>query len=297
MAVRWTGVPAFPYTFGQPAASPYTLEPMESTRPIRALMRGLDALTVLNLRNGATVSEVAGDIRLPRTTTYRILETLCHAGYVFRDPSDDRYRLTIMVRGLSDGFDDEAWVTQIAKPYIYELCRDIVWPVAIATLSGTSMMVRETTDHRSPLAVERYTAGFRVPLMTTASGRSYLAHCPPQQRETLLDILSRSTREEDKLARNRTEMLRLINEVRTQGYGTATRARRVSDEISIAVPIQLEDRVLACITVRFSSTAVPMKLALERFLPRLRDTANKIRTRFLEQQHAENRVEQGEQRP
>jgi hypothetical protein len=32
---------------------------MESTRPIRALMRGLDALTFLNLRAGATVSEVA----------------------------------------------------------------------------------------------------------------------------------------------------------------------------------------------------------------------------------------------
>ncbi len=32
---------------------------MESTRPIRALTRGLDALTVLNSRDGATVSEVA----------------------------------------------------------------------------------------------------------------------------------------------------------------------------------------------------------------------------------------------
>ena len=49
---------------------------MESTRPIRALVRGLDALTVLNSRDGATVSEVAQEIRLPRTTVYRILE-LC----------------------------------------------------------------------------------------------------------------------------------------------------------------------------------------------------------------------------
>ena len=111
---------------------------MESTRPIRALMRGLDALTVLNLRDGATVSEVAHEIRLPRTTVYRILETLCNAGFVFRDASDDRYRLTIMVRSLSDGFDDEAWVTQIAKPLIEDLCREIVWPVSIATLSGTT---------------------------------------------------------------------------------------------------------------------------------------------------------------
>jgi IclR family mhp operon transcriptional activator len=257
---------------------------MDSTRPIRALIRGLDALTVLNLRNGATVSEVAQEIRLPRTTTYRILETLSHAGYVYRDATDDRYRLTILVRGLSDGFDDEAWVTQIARPYINDLGKDIVWPVAIASLSGTSMMVRETTDHRSPLAVERFSAGFRVPLLTSASGRVYLAFAPASQRESLLEILARSNREEDKLAKSRVDVQKLLNEARAQGYATAVRPRRVSDEISIAVPIVLEDRVLAAVMTRFSGTAVPLKLALERFLPKLRDTATRIRQSFLEQQ-------------
>src|SRR5580698_3033703 len=134
---------------------------MESTRPIRALMRGLDALTVLNLRDGATVSEVAQEIRLPRTTVYRILETLCNAGFVIRDAADDRYRLTILVRALSDGFGDEAWVTQVAKPLMDELCREIVWPVSIGSLSGTTMLVRETTDHASPLTIERNYAGMR----------------------------------------------------------------------------------------------------------------------------------------
>jgi IclR family transcriptional regulator, mhp operon transcriptional activator len=256
----------------------------DSTRPIRALIRGLDALMVLNLRNGATVSEVAADIRLPRTTTYRILETLSSAGYVFRDPSDDRYRLTIMVRGLSDGFDDEAWVTEIARPFLHELGRDLVWPVAIATLSGTSMLVREATDHKSPLAVERYAAGFRVPLLLSAPGRAYLAHCVPQQRDALVDILSRSTREEDKLARNPIELTRVISEVQAQGYAMTTRARRVSDEVSLAVPVSLEDRVLAVLAIRFSASAVPMKLALERFLPRLRDCASSIRARFIAQE-------------
>jgi len=259
---------------------------MDSTRPIRALIRGLDALTVLNLRNGATVSEVAQEIRLPRTTTYRILETLSHAGFVYRDATDDRYRLTIMVRGLSDGYDDEAWVTQIARPYIHELCKDIIWPVAIASLSGTSMMVRESTDHRSPLAVERYSAGFRVPLLTTSSGRVYLAFSSPAQRESLLDILGRSTRDEDSLARNRPELMKLLHEVRMQGYASAVRSRRVSDEISMAVPIMVDDRVLAAVSLRFSGTAVPLKLALERFLPKLRETAQKIRQTFADQQLA-----------
>jgi len=250
---------------------------MESTRPIRAL-------TVLNLRNGATVSEVAQEIRLPRTTTYRILETLSHAGFVYRDATDDRYRLTIMVRGLSDGYDDEAWVTQIARPFIHDLGKDIVWPVAIASLSGTTMMVRESTDHRSPLAVERYSAGFRVPLLLSSSGRVYLAFSPPTQRESLLDILGRSNKEEDALARNRPELMKLLNDVRMQGYASAVRPRRVSDEISMAVPILIDDRVLAAVSIRFSGTAVPLKLGVERFLPKLRETANKIRQSFVEQQ-------------
>ncbi|MDP7093247.1 MAG: helix-turn-helix domain-containing protein, partial [Gammaproteobacteria bacterium] len=148
---------------------------MSSTRPIRALLRGLDVLHVLNRHNGATVSEVASEIDLPRTTTYRILETLCVAGYAYRAASDDRYRLTIMVRGLSDGFDDEAWVTLIAREYLYNLCQELVWPCAIATLSGNSMLVRQTTDHRSPLAVEKRGPGFRVSILTSAAGLCYLS--------------------------------------------------------------------------------------------------------------------------
>ena len=157
----------------------------------------LDALSMLNMHNGATVSEVAQKIRLPRTTTYRILETLTHAGYVYRDPVDDRYRLTIMVHRLADGFDDDAWVTQIARPCIDDLGKEVQWPVAVASLSGTQMLVRETTDHRSPLAVERISAGTRLPLLVTAVGRAHLAFCPPQQRESLLEILRRSTNDVD----------------------------------------------------------------------------------------------------
>jgi IclR family transcriptional regulator, mhp operon transcriptional activator len=262
---------------------------MESTRPIRALMRGLDALTVLNLRDGATVSEVAQEIRLPRTTVYRILETLCNAGFVFRDPADDRYRLTILVRALSDGFDDEAWVTQIAKPFIHELCREIVWPVSIATLSGTTMLVRESTDHASPLAVERYSAGFRAPLLTTATGRVYLANSPASQREMLIDILARSNKEEDKPARVRAELQRMLGEIKTLGYATSTRTRRLLDEVNLSVPVLLRDRVLASLTVRFAASAVPLKSGVERFLPKLRQCAAKISGLFSEQQ-AEARI-------
>jgi IclR family mhp operon transcriptional activator len=257
---------------------------MDSTRPIRALMRGLDALTVLNLRDGATVSEVAHEIRLPRTTVYRILETLCNSGFVYRDSTDERYRLTILVRGLSGGFDDEAWVSQIAKPLIYGLCAEIIWPVSIATLSGTKMMLREATDHSTPLAIERYSAGFQLPVLATATGRVYLANCPTVQRDTLIEILARSNKEEDRPARDRGELLRLLGEIKTLGYASATRTRRLVDEFTISVPVPMSDRTLAALTVRFIASAVPLKTGLERFLPKMRQCAAKITTLFQEQQ-------------
>jgi IclR family transcriptional regulator, mhp operon transcriptional activator len=255
---------------------------MESTRPIRALLRGLDALTVLNLRNGATVSEVAGEIRLPRTTTYRILETLCHAGYVFRDPSDDRYRLTSTVRGLSDGFDAEAWLVQIANPPLQALAGELGVPVAIATLSGTSMRVHEVAVPSDARLQDYYSSGFRVPLMTTASGLAYLAHCPQTLRASLLDLLSRSNREEDRLARDRAAIEGLIGQVRERGYGTGTQTRRVSDEVSIAVPLQAGERVLACLAARLASSAQSVEQAAGRFLAPLRSAAETIRARFVQ---------------
>ncbi len=252
----------------------------DSTRPIRALLRGLDALAALNLRDGGTVSDMAADIKVPRTTAYRILETLCLAGYAFRDPADDRYRLTVEVRRLSDGFDDEAWVSQLARPVLQELCAEAAWPVSLLTLSGTTMVIRETTDPHSRLALEKDTAGTRLPLLTSAAGRAHLAWCPAAEREALVDILSRSSRDEDALARNQGELSRILNEAREQGYVSAVRARRLADEVSLAVPVTLEGRILACLSLRFAAAAVPVKTALDRFLPRLRAAAERIRVQF-----------------
>jgi IclR family mhp operon transcriptional activator len=250
---------------------------MESTRPIRALMRGFDALTVLNLRDGATVSEVAQEIRLPRTTAYRILETLCNAGFVLRDPADDRYRLTVRVKALSGGFSDELWVTQVATPRIVELGAELVWPVSLATFAGGVMILRETTDHATPLAIERFSAGIRLPMLSSSAGRAYLACCPPAECEKLLDELAHSNKEDAALARApRAELLHTLAAIRDQGYATSTRTRRMVEEISLSAPVMTGDRILAALTVRFVASAVPLNTAMERFLPKLRQTAAMI---------------------
>lgn len=253
---------------------------VDSTRPIRALIRGLEVLTELNRLERAAINNLAAAATLPRTTTYRILETLRLAGYVERDAHDDCYRPTILVRALSSGFDDEALVAHIAKPLLAVLGAQIVWPVAVATPSGSSMMIRETTDRQSPLALEQYSAGVRVPMLGSAAGRAYLAFCPAAQRDAMLELLARSSLPEDRVARNRTEVERLLSETRAQGFGMAQRPRRVSQETSLAIPVRAKDTILATVTVRYAATAVPLRTAMEQFLPKLREIAQKIETQF-----------------
>ncbi len=252
----------------------------ESTRPIRALNRGLEVLTELNRLERAAINTLAAAAGLPRTTTYRILETLRLAGYVDRDAHDDCYRPTIRVRALSEGFDDEALVAHIAKPLLAHLGAQLVWPVAIATPSGATMMIREATDRQSPLALEQHGAGVRVPMLSSAAGRAYLAFCSAQQREAMLELLARSTLPEDRMARSRIEVEKLLNETRTQGFGMAHRARRVSEETSLAIPVRAKDRILASVTVRYSATALPLRAAVEQFLPKMREVAQKIEAQF-----------------
>src|ERR1700678_732510 len=252
----------------------------ESTRPIRALNRGLEVLTQLNRLERAAINTLASAVELPRTTTYRILETLRLAGYVERDAHDDCYRPTIRVRALSEGFDDDAMVAHIAKRHLAALGAKVLWPVAVASASGTAMTIRETTDRESPLALEQYGVGVRVPMLTSAAGRAYLAFSSTAHRDALLDLLARSSLPEDRLARSRVEVERLLEETRAQGFGMSQRARRVSEETSLAVPVRAADRILATVTIRYAATAMPLRVAVEQFLPKMRETARIIEREF-----------------
>ena len=89
---------------------------------MRSVTRTLAVIRTLNEHNGAPVSELAQLTRIPRPSLYRILEALCALGYLRRN-QEERYELTLLVRTLSDGFEDETWIRGIAQPVMEALQR------------------------------------------------------------------------------------------------------------------------------------------------------------------------------
>jgi IclR family mhp operon transcriptional activator len=247
-------------------------------RPVQGLLRGLGLLSVMNRGSGAGSSPaaLARTTGLHRTTVKRLLETLRDAGFVRRLP-DDSYRLTFHVRTLSEGFNDEAWVTHIALPLLRELTEQVLWPSDLLTVEGEDLVVRESTHALSPLSFHPGMLGQRVPFFTTAAGRAYLTFCAPAEREALLAMLRKRADPDGAAARNAKATRAMLNGTRERGY-----AVNEGDWIgggrfgAIAVPVLRAGAAKACINLIFSKRALSTSQAARRHLGRLKETAAKI---------------------
>jgi IclR family mhp operon transcriptional activator len=253
-----------------------------SAAEIRVLHRGLRVLEAVNLHNGARLRDIVRVTGLPKTTTYRILENLRGAGYLRRDHEGDRYFVTLQVRRLSDGYFDGGWVSELARPVLEALAAQIRFPVAIATPFGARMMLRDNTDAQSPLAPNVYAPGTLLPLLTSATGKVFLAYCDDVTRRTLLDVCAQSGEPEDDLATRPQTLDRVLRQVRRQGYAFGRGAGRTAVAVATAtfsVPIRARGHLLGCLAMRFLSEGMSQQQVVDRYLDVMNRHARRIGAR------------------
>jgi IclR family mhp operon transcriptional activator len=240
---------------------------------VRSLERGLKVLAALNRCHGAGAQQLARLVALPRPTVYRLLETMESLGYVTR--SDESWTLTAQVKALSSGFHDDVWVTRVAAPILHELGREVLWPVDLVTFENDAMIIRETTHAESPFSIDRGMAGTHLPVLQTSGGRAHLAFSPATEREIILARLRRSEKPGDALARDAQFVARILKETRQFGYGFRTDGFN-PHTASISLPIQIDGRVLACITMIWIASALRFEDAVARNLDPIRRAVGRI---------------------
>lgn len=253
---------------------------MTSVKISKTTIKAVAILEKLNELGEARNADIADALRLPRATCYRLLETLCVAGVVQKDPNIHAYRPAERVLALSCGFEQETWISVAARPHMDELGSQLLWPIAIATLAGTSMLLRETTDRDSPLVVRRYLRGRRVGVLSTASGRVYLAHCGPEQRDVLVQVLHQSGQAQDISTTGMKTLERKLQEIRQLGFDTSKLQSNSVAWGAMAVPVVARGQILASLSVRYIERAVSKARQRDEILPALRLAARRISAGF-----------------
>ena len=243
---------------------------------IRAISRGIAVLQAINRAESLAMKEIAAASGVPYPTACRIVQTLIFEGMLEREPDRKRYRPTALVQTLSVGYQIEDTLVTTARPYIVELTKNLSWPISVSTRVGTRMMVRDSTHTLTSLAFHVYYPGYTLPMLESSSGRTYLAFCSDEERESLLRTLNSLRSGAKEPSPHPDDVARLLGIIRRNGYGTHHRTRHTENPgktSSISAPIFRENRLVGTLTLIFFASAMTMEQAIEQFAPPMKVAA------------------------
>ncbi|MCW5691718.1 MAG: helix-turn-helix domain-containing protein [Pseudolabrys sp.] len=238
------------------------------TDTVEAAARTLRLLEELNRHRVASLDTLHQATALPKSTLVRLLKSLGALGYVANDRRQGGYAITSRVKSLSMGFRGDPLVVEAARPWAIAFTRQHQWPVAIAVRDGLSVAIRFSTIPDSPVSpFQQATVNSRLSLLGRALGRAYISFCPPRERQHLLDMLARSPEPEDAAARDRARTLAMLSAIRRQGHAERDPLVEPRSSGTIAVPIVVDNKVLATAGMSYFKSAVRPEEIAARYVP------------------------------
>jgi len=253
---------------------------MTSYKPVNAAMRILDVLAAVNkLKGRASVGEIHRETVIDKATIVRMLETLIHAGYVFREDDRPYYEVTGKTLLLCSGFDRHRAVGRIVAPIMAAFRRDFGWPSDVAIFDRDAMLVVETSREAGPMLVNRH-PGYRAPILATSLGLAYLAFAEGTQREAVRTREAGNPAAWNDMARDRKEAERTFTDIRARGYAMMhpeySRTEYNRQVSTIGVPILIDGAAIAAMNVLFLKRALPVETAIDTLLPGLKESAAQV---------------------
>jgi IclR family transcriptional regulator, mhp operon transcriptional activator len=261
---------------------------MPKSETIRGLERGLQVLNFLQSNPISSLHDVYLETGISKPSLLRILNTLERAGVVSRRLADGHYRISAFNR-MARKRDRHDRVAEAAAPVLDRLCQKVLWPSDLMVPAGDHMERRETSQAYTPFfffnPARRTRVGQSVNWLLTGMGRAYLAFCPEQERNDILQMLRKSDKPEDRLAHDPERLDTILAETRARGYGTrdpvftgGNYGRPLFDDglAAIAVPLLDRTRVHGSINILWVRTAFAIEEFADRHLADLQAAAAEI---------------------
>jgi IclR family acetate operon transcriptional repressor len=203
---------------------------------LSAVDRALIILEALaDAPQGLTVTDLSDRLRINKGLTHRILASLVHREYVFKDEGTQHYRISIRLLGLAFRHLRVLDVYDVLLPILRRLARETGELAELNWVEQGRMVTVAKADSPSQLRVVSL-LGEEQALHASAAGKLYLASLPTEDalRRAIAQGLSQYTPQTIvTLEGLSAEMER----VRTQGY--AANVRETSPHVlAVAAPIR-----------------------------------------------------------
>lgn len=165
-------------------------------------------------REGVSLLELSQTLNIPRTTTFRILNTFCEHGLVAKEEGNYVTGPELARIGLLSLSGME--IRDYAQPLLAVLARDTGETAHLAIPSEQAALILEVCDSPNPLrAASR--AGTLADLHASSTGKIFLSFMEEEEREVLLKTLALDRRTKNTIT-TISALKEECEEVRKQGY-------------------------------------------------------------------------------
>ncbi|MFH1060616.1 MAG: IclR family transcriptional regulator [Pseudomonadota bacterium] len=239
--------------------------------PVTALVRGLQILETFGRRGYTlTLAEVAQQLKLPKSTAFRLLSTLVSMDYVVQPVKGGPYSLGPAVLGLGFAVLDGLEVVEAAQPHLEALFKQVEGSVNLSVLdAGGTEIMYIARFHRSDVLSLNLNLGRRVPVYSSSAGRVLCANLGDAERQALLRRLTADPVAGPWLAARGMDLKVVWETARRDGYASVD-GDYLPELAAFAAPIRGRgDRVEAAVSVAILKRGESIDAFKDRVLPAL----------------------------
>ena len=202
---------------------------------INSIIRASNILKCFHgIKTHFKISEIARQLELDRSTTYRILLSLEKCGLVEKDQKTGEYSLGLSAFEIGNTYLRRMDFIKISKPIMTELALKVQETVHLAVLSDTEIVYVDKIDSPRTLGVMSK-IGQRAPVYCTALGKALLAHLPEDERPRVIDEIHLKPFTSHTIT-SKKQLIGELKEVRRRGY--ARDRREIEEDVEcLAAPI------------------------------------------------------------
>lgn len=213
---------------------------------VHSVNRAISILQVLARHGALTVTEIATELDVHKSTIFRLLYTLESRGLVDQTVSRGKYQLGYGVVQLAAGATRKLDLTVVSRRICETLAEEVGETVDIDIDDGDAVLSVDQVIGSAAMSTVNW-IGRRTPLHATSAGKVFLAHRPPDDpaagRDAKLERFTEHT------ITSRRALERQLEQVREQGYGFALEEYEIGLAAAAAPIRDLDGRVVAAVSV------------------------------------------------
>lgn len=153
---------------------------------VRSVNRAVAIMKFLSVHGWSSLTEVANEVGIYKSTAHRLLTTLRGEGLVEQDAATAKYRLGFGLAVLASSVTADLDILRCSRPICDRLSEQTRETVTISVLEGDDVVSIHQAISRSS-AVNVDWTGKHTPIHATAAGKIFLAHMPDDQRRGVLE--------------------------------------------------------------------------------------------------------------